>query len=64
MTMQGLTRSTSDKMVAGVLGGFGARYGIDPTMLRLIYGAAAVFSLFVPLTIIYLAAVVLIPKDY
>ncbi|MDE2834914.1 MAG: PspC domain-containing protein [Bacteroidota bacterium] len=57
------TRSTDDKWVAGVLGGFAAHYGINPQLLRLIYGGLALFTLFVPLLLIYVAAAVILPTE-
>lgn len=32
-----LTRSSSDRMLAGVLGGLADYFGIDPTIVRLVY---------------------------
>ncbi|MHB8682412.1 MAG: ATP-binding protein [Acidimicrobiales bacterium] len=54
-----LRRSTSDRMVAGVCGGVGAKFGIDPTVVRVVFalmsigggfgfGLYAVAWLFVP----------------
>jgi phage shock protein PspC (stress-responsive transcriptional regulator) len=39
-----LRRSRSDRMVAGVLGGLGARLGIDPLVLRIITAVLAIFG--------------------
>jgi phage shock protein PspC (stress-responsive transcriptional regulator) len=39
-----LTRSTSDKHVAGVGGGLGAYFGVDPIVFRIAFGAAALVS--------------------
>ena len=47
--MNSLTRSAENKWIAGVLGGFAAHYGIDPLVLRLVYGGLAVFTSIVPL---------------
>lgn len=32
-----LYRSTSDKMIAGVCGGLGEFFGIDPTIIRVVF---------------------------
>lgn len=57
----GLTRSSSDRMLFGVCGGLGVRYGFEPLVVRLAFvatlflgGAGVLF---------YLAAAVLIPAD-
>lgn len=34
-----LTRSQTDRMIAGVCGGLGAYFGFDPTLVRLIFVA-------------------------
>lgn len=39
-----LTRSRADKMVAGVCGGAAAYAGVDPTLMRLLFVAATVFT--------------------
>jgi phage shock protein PspC (stress-responsive transcriptional regulator) len=39
-----LTRSTSDKHVAGVAGGLGQYFGIDPIIFRIAFAAAALVS--------------------
>lgn len=43
VTQQRLTRSNSDKVVAGVCGGLGQYFGIDPVIVRLIM-VALVFA--------------------
>ena len=40
-----LTRSTSDKHVAGVAGGLGQYFGIDPIIFRIGFAAAALVNL-------------------
>lgn len=55
-----LTRSSTDSMVAGVLGGIGQTYGINPSLLRVLF----VLSMFLPgpQFIAYVAAWLIIPK--
>jgi len=61
MPAKKLTRSTKDKILAGVLGGLGEYLGIDPNILRVI--AVVLFILSpTPILIAYLAAVLLIPR--
>jgi len=61
--MKKLYRSTSDRFVAGVFGGLGEYFNIDPTILRLIFIVLLIPS-FMTFAIVYLLAVVIIPKDY
>jgi phage shock protein PspC (stress-responsive transcriptional regulator) len=56
-----LRRSTSDRYVAGVAGGLGRHFGIDPTILRVLF---AVGSLFGGAGLLFYAAVWLfVPED-
>ncbi|WP_409344482.1 PspC domain-containing protein [Paenibacillus sp. MBLB4367] len=59
--MNKLYRSNNNVKIAGVCGGIGERYNVDPTLVRLGTVAAVLFSgggfLF-----LYLAAAVLVPK--
>lgn len=57
-----LRRSRTDRMIGGVLGGFGAYLGIDPTWLRVGYAlfALAGFWIAVPL---YIVALIVIPEE-
>lgn len=52
-----LRRSKTDSMLVGVLGGIAETYGIDATLLRLVFVIAAVCFPIVP--VIYLVAAVL-----
>lgn len=60
--MNRLYRSTTNRMVAGVLGGLGEYFKIDPTILRLGFVVLLFFSWFT-IALVYLAAVVIIPED-
>ena len=40
-----LYRSSTDKVLAGVCGGLGDYFNIDPTIIRIIYVLLTVFSL-------------------
>lgn len=44
MAKAGLKRSTSDRMIAGVCGGLAAHFGIDATLVRLLWVAAVLFG--------------------
>jgi len=61
-TTKRLTRSSTDKYVAGVSGGLGEHFGVDPTMVRvgwifatLISGGAALLA--------YAALMVVVPRE-
>ena len=56
-----LTRSTTDKHIAGVSGGLGRYFGIDPVIFRVGFGAATLVSGIG--LIAYLALAAFLPKD-
>jgi len=60
--MKRLYRSTSDKLVAGVFGGLGEYFNVDPTILRLIFIVLLIPS-FMTFSLIYLLAALIMPKD-
>lgn len=39
-----LVRSTTDRKITGVAGGLGEYFGIDPTIIRIIFAFLGVFS--------------------
>jgi len=59
--MRKLYRSRTDKMIAGVLGGLGDYFGVDSTILRLVWVLLTVFTGFFPGIIIYIVASVIVP---
>lgn len=58
-----LYRSKTDKMIAGVCGGIAKYFGIDSTLVRIIYAIVAIFTAIVPCLIIYLVLWILIPEE-
>lgn len=60
--MKKLYKSDKDKIFAGVLGGIGEYFNVDPTILRLGYILITVLSHFFPALIVYLIAVLIVPK--
>lgn len=56
-----LTRSTTDKHVAGVAGGLGHYFGVDPIVFRVAFGAAALVSGIG--LVAYIALVAFLPSD-
>jgi phage shock protein PspC (stress-responsive transcriptional regulator) len=59
--MKILTRSTEDKMVAGVAGGLGEYFGVDPVLFRVGFVAATLLSGVGALA--YLALVLFVKTD-
>lgn len=58
-----LYRSRNDRVIAGVIGGIGEYTGVDANVLRLIFILLLIFTAFVPLTIFYIIAMLLIPEE-
>lgn len=56
-----LTRSSSDRMVAGVAAGIANYFGLDPLIIRLLFVALAIFG--GGGIILYLVCWILIPPD-
>ena len=57
-----LYRSETNQIIAGVFGGLGEYFHVDATILRLIYVVLSIFTAFFPFAILYLAAVLIIPR--
>jgi len=57
-----LYRSTTNKMVSGVCGGFAEYLGWDPTFVRIIYALVSIFSAAFPGIIVYLVFWAIVPK--
>ena len=60
--MKKLYRSKENKVLTGVIGGIGEYFDIDPVVLRIIWVLLVVFTAFVPGIIVYLFAVLIVPK--
>ena len=60
--MKRLYRSQKDKKIAGIFGGLGEIFAIDPTMLRLAFVFLGLATGVFPLLISYLVGWVIIPK--
>ena len=57
-----LTRSTSNRMLAGVCAGLGEYLGIDPTIVRLLT-VLAFFTGFGGIAIVYLVMAIVVPEQ-
>ena len=58
-----LTKSNTNNMLSGVLGGIGEYFGIDPTLVRVGYAALTVFSAGFPGLLLYIVLALIIPKQ-
>lgn len=58
-----LFRSRSNRMVAGVCAGLGDFLGIDPTVVRLVFIIASLFSYVGPVLITYLVLFIVVPEE-
>ncbi|MEJ2348727.1 MAG: PspC domain-containing protein [Anaerolineales bacterium] len=56
-----LYRSREDRMIAGVCGGLGDYFGIDPTLVRLLFVFAALF--YGPGILAYLILMLVVPEE-
>ena len=61
--MKRLTRSMTDRKLAGVCGGLGQFMNIDPTMLRLLVVFVGIATGIVPMLIAYVVAWVIVPEE-
>ena len=60
--MKKLYKSNKNKVLAGMIGGVGEYFNIDPVILRIIWILLVAFSGFVPGIIAYLIAALIVPK--
>lgn len=60
--MKKLYRSKENKIFAGIIGGLGDFFEVDPTILRLIWLLVIVFTGFFPGVLVYIIACLIIPK--
>ncbi len=59
--MKKLYRSQDNRRIAGVCGGLGETYDIDPTLLRLLFVFLALVSGVLPVVIAYIVGWIIIP---
>lgn len=57
-----LFRSNDNRVIAGVFGGLGEYFTIDPVILRVLWVFVVIFTAFVPGVITYVLAMIIIPK--
>lgn len=57
-----LTRSRSDRMLAGVCGGLANYFGLDPSLVRIGYALLTLFTAFAGV-IVYLILWLIVPEE-
>lgn len=57
-----LLRSNTNRMIAGVCGGIGEYFNVDPTLIRVIYACLSIFTVGFPGLILYLILLILMPS--
>jgi len=57
-----LRRSMANRQIAGVCGGLGEYFGIDPTAVRVVYVLVSIFSAAFPGIFVYVLLWLLIPE--
>jgi phage shock protein C len=58
-----LTRSKSDRMIAGVCGGLARWLGWDSTAVRILYVLISIFSVAFPGMVVYLILALVMPSE-
>lgn len=58
-----LTRSMTDKWIAGVCGGVATYFSIDPVLVRLIFVVLALAGV-LPGVLLYIIAWIIMPQEY
>ncbi|MGB0134366.1 PspC domain-containing protein [Dokdonella sp.] len=58
-----LSRSRSDRMLAGVMGGIARRFGWNSTLVRVLFVIVSIASVAFPGIIVYLILWLLIPEE-
>jgi phage shock protein C len=61
--MKKIYRSKKDKMIAGICGGLGGMFEIDPTLIRLGLVFIGLVTGIVPLVIAYILGWIIIPEN-
>lgn len=60
--MRKLYRSRHERIIAGVMGGIGDYFNIDPTLIRVIYTLVTIFTALIPGIVAYLILAFIIPE--
>ena len=60
--MKRLSRSSTDRKIAGVCGGLAEYFEVDPTIVRLVVVAVALVTAVIPMLVGYLLSWMIIPR--
>ncbi len=60
--MKRIYRSEKDKKIAGIFGGLGELFEVDPTLLRLLFVFIGLATGIIPFIVAYLVGWIIIPK--
>lgn len=60
--MKKLYRSETDKFWAGIIGGIGEYFNMDPAILRVLWIVLVIFTGIIPGIIAYIIALAVVPK--
>ena len=58
-----LYRSREDRMIGGVCGGLGEYFGIDPTLVRVLFIFGGFMGVPGALALVYLVMLILVPQE-
>jgi len=61
--MKKLYRSKTNRVFAGVLGGLGEYFNVDPVILRLVFLFVLIFTAIVPGIVFYIISIFVIPEN-
>jgi phage shock protein C len=62
-TSRKLTRSITNRMIAGVCGGIAEYFDLDPTLVRVAYVLLSVISAGFPGLLVYIVLWVIVPEE-
>ena len=62
MSTKRLYRSDKDRVLAGIYGGLGKYFNVDPVVLRIVWIFVLILTAVFPGIIAYLIAIIIIPK--
>jgi phage shock protein C len=60
--MKKLYRSNTNKIFAGIIGGIGEYFDIDPALLRILWLLIVIFTGFFPGILVYIIAIFVVPQ--
>ena len=61
--MATLARSRTNRMIAGVCGGLAQRFGMDPSLVRILFVLASILSAAFPGILVYIVMWIVVPEE-